>query len=212
MSATLSAGARWLKALHDEVMAMAAQERLRREHLGLWADAESFAELCMLMQRFVLGELTAWPNYAGPRDPETEEIAEALAHANGAGYLTYGSQPGGDGGTWQQRAEVSGWCRDDVRDRLVALTRGTRLATIVRRGNPRYLARSVDYATSVTVSRAHGRDSCDAGATLNRRQIEFMCQGIHERLVEEIIPMNQVTVYDPAWGANRLLWERLVKL
>lgn len=221
MTTMLSPGARWLRALYDEVMTMARQERQRREHLGLWADADSFAELCTLMARFVRGEIAAWPDH-GERFDETVEIAEPLAHANAAGFLTWGSQPGASGHAtpdkpcssvgWEQRAEVSGWCRDDVLARLRDITYGTRLVFVVRKANPRFLARSVDYSTIVTVSRMGGHRTTDAGATLNRRQIEFMWQGIHERLVNEIIPMNQVTIYDPEYGPHTLLWERLVLL
>jgi hypothetical protein len=208
----------WLKGLRAELVTMSKQERVRREHLGLWEDAESYAELCALMERFVLGELEAWPYHQGPRDPETEEIAHALAHANRRGYLTTGSQPGRDtpdswAGRWEQRAEVSGFATDDVRDRLLKIMAPEPMISMqVHRASPRFLTRSVDHSTSVTITRVEGRRYTTGNGRLNRRAVEFMWQGIHDRLVAEILPMNQVSIIDTEFGPHTRLWDRLVML
>lgn len=203
----------------------AQAQELRREHAcrRLWADAESFEELCALMVRFVRGELESWPGHGGPRCPETIEIADALAHANARGFLTHGSQPGvddfwaeGDASTprLRQRPTVEGHASDEVLARLREVCAGTRLRVTVQ-STYRFGARArYDEAFVATVlGEGDQQRACTHfGARMSRRELVFMWEGIEERLIKQILPLHQVNLADPRWGPHRLLWERLMKL
>lgn len=197
---------------------------LRRERAcrHLWADAESFEQLCALMQRFVRGELENWPGHGGPCNEETIEIAEALAHANGAGFLTTTSQPGCSepmvnkdgsavecGASWDQRAAVEGHATHAVLDRINEVCRVEHLRVQAHRTAHR---RRTDYSQAVTVTMVNGREHTGLGARLSRRDVESIWAGIEDHLMDEILGMWQVTIYDERWGTHTLLWERLMLL
>lgn len=205
-------------ALRQAVVDELRESRLRRRHLALWEQAETFEDLCRLTARFVRGELAATPNYHARRDEETVEIAEVLAHVNQRGLLTFASQPGGeglgccDGSVWSQRAAVQGFASGATLDRLGLLVEGTTLELHHRRADLRFLAREVDHSTAWVVSLVDDRPACSIGSTLNRRAVEFEWLALAGHLVETLVRMHQVTIIDPVYGPHTLLWERLEAL
>lgn len=215
-TATRAEGA--LKGLVPAIRAYATEMRRKRAHEALWRDAASFQELLVLMQRFVRGELLNWPGHLGPRNDETIQIAEALAHVNGAGFLTYGSQPGEDspmvnadgspaecGATWQQRAAVEGHATDEVLGRLRKVCAVEHLHIKAHRVERR---RRTDYGEAVTVSLMNRQEVTSFGAKLSRRDIEFMWgrdrglpHGGDPRYVDGVDLRRPVRRGDPALGA-----------
>jgi hypothetical protein len=193
---------------------------VRRAQRRMWARAETFLEVCNLMARFCEGELVESPYHAGPRDPETVDIGAALAHANRKGFLTIQSQPGADepmdnpdgspaecGARWEQRAAVEGFASLRMVHRLAAAIEGTRLLMQVGTAEN---VRRIDRHHEVVCTRVREEDYTAFGAVLARRDIQFMWDGrIREELVEEMVTMCQVMIYDPMWGDERLLWDRL---
>lgn len=194
--------------------------RIRRAHETLWTGASSIDELRDLMARFCLGDLVCWPGHLGPRDPETTPIGEQLAHANRAGFLTTCSQPGCGPddvdadhpfapATWEQRAAVQGLCDQKMLQRLAAVIAGTRLRIQSTTADG---VRRTDYRTAVAVTLVNGEHYTGFGATCSARDLAFDWAGVHDNLIDDLIGMQQVTLYDPAWGPEGLLWERLAQL
>lgn len=194
------------------IRAYATQMRRYRAHEALWADADTFAELLALMQQFVRGELENWPGHLGPRDPETVEIAEALAHVNGQGFLTTGSQPGADDPPWRQRASVEGHATDELLVRLTNLVRAAPAGTLQMTYARVERQRRNDYSQAVAVTLVGGQEYTSFGAGLSRKAIADMWLGIEDDLLDQILGMWQVMIYDQRWGQHPLLWERLLSL
>ena len=154
-----------------------------------------------------------------------------LARLNRAGFVTSGSQPasdgkGCDGANWRQRAAVEGYASDAVLDRLRSCVRldattGTFPLLIAQKAS-RWRYR---YDRAVAVTRTDGcdphcptrhADGCDYtwfGAKVPRhRHIRdpHMGYGIcHPDAVDAVCEAWQVTVIDPEWGRNDLLWDVL---
>jgi hypothetical protein len=175
---------------------------------SLWDKAESLADLGELSAQFCEGKLLQTPDHGGTREPETVGIAAPLAHANRQGFVTGCSQPGYDQlfgeGRAQQRAAVEGWAAPDTVRKLRNLVRGTRLQIQVAESRPR----RTDYSAAVNVSRHVGpektRECTSFGAVPGRRE-HFADLGRPD-LTEGAC---YVTIYDPEWGPQSLLWDRL---
>lgn len=202
---------RWDKIV-VEIRAYAKVWLRERAHRRMWADAESYEELCALMARFVRGELALCPGHGGEVFPETLEISEALAHANVQGFITTQSQPGRDEpeDNFRQRAVVEGHAPASVLERLVAVTRGTRL--VLAAHETYRWGRKYDYSESFAATMWGGRVVTGFGVRLSRRAVVQEWLEIRDHLIREILPMHQVTIHDPEWGPHRLLWERLMLL
>lgn len=193
--------------------------RRRRAHARFWSEAEDWDDLCRTMALWCEGDLALCPNYDGPPDPETEEIAAELAEMNRRGFLTLSSQPGcaptdvSDTSsyypaTFEQRAAVEGLASGEVLDRLRAAVRGTRLEL---RANLRASGWTCDHRTAVPVTVVSGdRVVTHFGSRLSASQLKFyFAEFVHVGLIHELCDAWQVLVYDPHWGDHRLLWDRL---
>lgn len=210
---------RWVA--HGELSAW----RQRQAERQLWANVRDLAELRELMAQFCEGRLWAWPNHLGPRDPETVEIGDALAHANRAGFLTTGSQSGVSdpmgnedgsiadcGALWEQRAAVEGFATIETTYRLIDLISGSGLeAQYGRAENVRWWRR-YDFEHTVLVTRVNDHEHTHFGAEVGRRGTRFMFYGVPTPVVRQLQDLVQVFIYDPRWGEHDLLWERLAKL
>lgn len=197
----------------DDIRSVVRTHLQRRSDLRQFATAETYGEVCRLMERFCLGELSCWTGHDGPRCPETVEIAPALAHANRAEFLTHGSQPGEfdpDSG-YRQRAAVDGFATTEMLARIRRLFGSGPFDVIVGRSAGRWWERT-DYSQVVVASMLGDQPVTSFGARLSRRDIEFMLAGIRDEIVDQIVPMNQVTVIDRRWGPHPDLWDRLVRL
>ncbi len=188
----------WIRAARGEM----AERRL-------WANAPTVEHVGELMAWFCLGELQSWPGHAGPTDPETREanLGPVLAGMNRRGFITLCSQPGVDldGQGWQQRAAVDGLATPAVLAQLRGLTAGTRLQVIA---HPPSRWRH-DYSRAVDVTRVGEHNVTRFGSRSPTREIRFMFDGVPDCVVDELAAMWQVTIVDPEWGAESLLWDRL---
>jgi hypothetical protein len=219
----MSARSEVMQAFLPAIRAYAAEVRQRKRARYLWSEADTYARLCELMAQFVQGELPLSPGHMGPTNPETNEIAYALAHANRQGFLTISSQPGcieplvNDDGSpaecgadYRQRASVEGHANSEMHERLTRLVSGTRLKMVTHstyRWGPR-----ADYTDAFVVSMIGDQEVTHFGARLSQRELSLIWSGIQGHLFEQIVPLHQVTITDPEWGPQRLLWDRLEQL
>lgn len=192
-------------------------KREERRHGRLWANAEGFEDLCELTAQFCEGLLSFTPDHGGPREQETEEIADELAHANRAGFLTTNSQPGEtaapEEGYYEQRAWVEGFAQEDVAERLERLVGRTRLVIQARRMH-RWRGQRVLNQDEVITRDAH-HEYTGIGRLPSQHNVRsgISFGGICTRnAVSEVADSYSVLIYDPKWGANRLLWDTLARL
>jgi len=179
--------------------------RESRHEAGAWSSARTLTDLGELVARFCEGELSETPDHAGPRAPETERIAAPLAHANRQGFITSSSQPGVLDDTGRQRAAVEGWATPETEDRLWRLVAGTRLDMHATNHRPRW---ATNYSTAVPVSEVAtdtgGYVTCtDFGAVPSARDFA------HLERPDLTDGCAFVSIIDPEWGDEPLLWERL---
>ena len=151
-----------------------------------------------------LGELTAlWLEGKGwapwqtgsPPDEETSALVSSLAAMNRHGYLTEFSQPGvsGDG---RQRATVSGFCERDCADRLASLSLASELIVITHYPGG-------DSTYEIPITDCDGRTFTVAAGQPKGTDL---WDEIHPHTAMLIDAAYYVTVLDPQWGQNGLLW------
>ncbi len=180
---------------------------MNREDRKRWASARTLADLGELTALWLGGEIGETPTYLGPPNDETSCIAVVLSAANRAGYVTETSQPGyRDGSDCAQRAGVSGFADDVTADRLARAASASGLVCYVRRAR-RW--RSL-HAAAVCVTLEYGRPFTRFGSWLSRRFIAGEWSGhCHPTAVDALCDAWQVTLIDPEWGRNSVLWPML---
>ncbi|WP_043271970.1 hypothetical protein [Streptomyces sp. CT34] len=181
-----------------------------RTDARVWRAARSFEELAALTAEWLEGRLSGHPNghHDGP-DPETIPLVPVLAQANRGGFLTEGSQPGElahhEGAPWHQRAFVSGFAGPGLAATVNELACRAGLVTRVYlpAGRPMLEGGSVD------VTRWGSRINTGIGDFLKPRSVRRTFPGCHADALCGVIGAWQVTVVDPEWGRNDLLWPTL---
>ena len=185
------------------------------DSLTPWLSARTLADLGELTAQWLEGTITSQPGYAvgcGP-DEETEPLVGVLAAANRAGYITASSQPGGNGlddsgARWSQRAAVTGFASDATMRRLRAGSGQVRLTTIYAR--PRRWRTTREHATCVTWF--GGRPVTSFGSCLSQAHLRDWWAGYgvcHPEAVAALCQAWQVTIIDPQWGRDSVLWPAL---
>src|SRR5579875_366519 len=86
-----------------------------------WTKATTLQQLGELVAEWLEGRISV-PIYNDGPDPETEPLIPALAHLNRSGLVTDCSQPGEIDRDGAQRAAVSGYCEQDVAERLASVS------------------------------------------------------------------------------------------
>ncbi|MEU1778130.1 hypothetical protein ABZ545_01430 [Streptomyces abikoensis] len=171
-----------------------------------WESARTLTDLGELMALWLEGELGSRPGYAarfGP-DEETAALVPVLAACCRAGFMTEQSQPGEsdtafDGRPWVQRAAVSGFLSDSrLLERVRRSAEGAGLQVIAGTAQGRDKA--------VVVTRWDGRDHTAFGETMRPRDLRYVFQGCSRQAVDALVAAWQVTVIDPVWGRDSLLW------
>jgi hypothetical protein len=188
--------------------------------LAAWRSARTLAGLGELTARWLEGTLESQPGYqpgAGP-DPETVPLVPVLAALNRAGFVTTCSQPGKsgpgyDGAHWEQRAAVEGFTASlRLLARIGDAAPAAGLMVIVHRARlPRWRYR---YDQALAVTRRDGAWYTRFGVQVPRRHIRdpHLGYGIcHPDVVNALCSAWQVTVIDPGWGRNDVLWRALVR-
>ena len=130
------------------------------------------------------------------------------------GYVTDASQPGCDGPgydgqRWLQRAAVSGLVDDpQLRDCLVAAAELVGLTIVQHDMTPGR------HAEGVPVTRSQGRDHTAFGRYLSVRDLRTIWppQIIGRRAFDRVAEAWQLTLIDPEWGREDVLWEVLAEV
>lgn len=189
----------------DFTMTMPRRDRER------WENATTMPQLGELTAWWLEGRIGSQPGYqprCGP-DPETEHLIPVLARANRGGYVTDVSQPGlPPRGGWDQRAAVEGWCDTATmrRVRRAALDAGL-LVRVARPGR----GRRYDHSRAVPVTRDTGREVTSFGSfgSVPPRRLTGRDEGISDEMAGVLRSSWRVTVVDPEWGRDDVLWPAL---
>lgn len=200
---------------------------MKRADRKLWRSATTLPELGELMAQWLEGRIASRPGYmpdSGP-DPETEHLVPVLARLNRAGYVTEGSQPGeqsyctcgdqGCHGEWfAQRAAVEGFADDTTLDWIRAAVAGTELTLIVHRPQSRrealwrLLARApaLPFAAGLPVTVTQNRVHTAFGSRIRVGELLLCFDTVSDEMFDLLYASWQVTVIDPEWGRDDLLW------
>ncbi|MEW2578372.1 DUF6919 domain-containing protein [Streptomyces syringium] len=181
-----------------------------------WEGARTLPDLGELMALWLEGSLLSrpGPDFTGAiqPDPETTRLVPVLAGLNRAGFLTDDSQPGEigpgfDGLTWEQRAWVDGFVADaGLASRIceVGERAGLRVVVHVRGRQTLLVPRGGE-----VVTRRGGGDYTRAGIRMPDDHLAQVFEGCHPDAVRAVCEARQVTVFDPVWGRNDVLWPTL---
>jgi hypothetical protein len=170
-----------------------------KQGLDAWAGARTLTELAALTVAWLTGETTYYPGYLAPRPAaETSGLVERLVAMNLGGLVTSWSQPGvPSDGLGAQRAVVAGWCSAATLDALNAAVLWTDLVVLA------YPVGGADDLDPVPVT-------IDAGEAFTWAAPSDLVD-LFER--DGALPDGPefqdvwfVTVIDPSWGRDDLLW------
>lgn len=189
-----------------------------------WQAATSLLDLGELTAQWLEGRIASQPAYepnCGP-DPETERLIPVLAKLNRAGYVTSCSQPGipptqgWNGKLWQQRAAVDGFADGPMMLDIEDAARAAGLVVITHltpgRGPLGWLTGKVlagDDRTVVTAS-TDGEGHTWFGGLLSRSNVTYLYDdAVSRKGLRALLDAWQVTVLDPVWGRDDVLWPAL---
>ncbi|MFD5899647.1 DUF6919 domain-containing protein [Streptomyces sp. NPDC060366] len=189
---------------------------MSREDKRCWRSAAGLRDLGSLVAAWLIGDIASQPGYqpkCGP-DEETWHLIPVLVAVNRLGYVTDGSQPGfdgpgDDGQRWLQRAAVSGLVDDpQLRDRLVAAAKMAGLTVVQHDMTPRR------HAEGIPVTKSGGHDYTWFGRFLPVRDLQTVWQPeiIGRRAFGKVAGAWQLTLIDPEWGRDDVLWEALAEV
>ncbi|MFG2162738.1 DUF6919 domain-containing protein [Streptomyces olivaceus] len=175
-----------------------------------WAAARTTADLGALTAQWLEGKLDALPggSHRGGPDPETAPLVDVLAAVNRAGWVTIQSQPGCDGPAfdgrrWRQRAAVMLLVDPVGRDRLTAAARTVGLLVAEHRAERPGLVREIPVTTW------DGGVHTAFGVHFRRRHLRQWFSGCHREALRAVGEAHQVTLADPRWNEDGLLWPLL---
>lgn len=175
-----------------------------------WAYTRTLGDVGELTALWLEGDLASQPGYlpnCGP-DLETRELIPTLAALNRAGWLTDVSQPGEepqvgyDGEVWAQRAGVGGFVERGLADRVESAALAAGLLVVRHDGAGRRRG-------GVTVTTRAGRPYTEFGARWSRRALVNQYAECGGPAITRIQAAVQLTVVDPQWGRNDVLWPLL---
>lgn len=172
-----------------------------------WHSAWTLADLGELTAQFLEGQIQQSPTHCAPPDPETTGLIPVLAAANRAGFVTHQSQPGipRDEHGYAQRANVSGYAAPDAFARLMAAAAGADLIITAARALDESPAREFGPFFAITLDEGQ---ECTWDGIASSRSILDDSYGwdCHPKVVDELFTAWQVTLIDPVWGRNDILW------
>jgi hypothetical protein len=165
-----------------------------------WEQPLDLAELGELTAQWLEGKMWAPWNGGSPPDPETARLVPYLAAMNRHGYATDFSQPGEADSFGSQRASVDGLCDRDCAERLASLSLATELVVITHYPG-------VDAVYEIPVTQSEGRTFTIAAGRLSTSEL---WDGMHPQTLERLAAAYYVTVLDPQWGRDDLMWSAVV--
>ena len=178
------------------------------EDLAAWSTARSLSDLGELTAQFLEGKLGQTPSNWGPPNDETRVLVPVLVATNRAGFVTHMSQPGQPAGAdgWEQRAKVSGFAGDEAFVRLVAAAAGSDLIITAAR------AGQENTGPFYCITRQGERENTWDGCADSRKSLRYdygsFCA---PQAVDALCAAWQVTLIDPEWGRNDVLWSVLAQ-
>jgi hypothetical protein len=181
-------------------------EQMSPDDLARWRGARSLEDLGELTARWLEGGIEQTPTHLAPPDTETAALIPVLAAANRAGFVTHQSQPGVpacDG--CAQRASVSGYAAPPTFARLMAAASDADLMITAARALDAGDDRSYGPFHAITID--DGEEFTWDGIALSRADLDYSYgYECHPSVVDELFAAWQVTLIDPVWGRNDVLW------
>ncbi len=179
-------------------------EGMSPEDAARWHFARTLADLGELTALWLEGGIQQTPSHLGPPDTETGPLIQLLAAVNRAGFVTHQSQPGIplDEHRSAQRANVSGFASSDAFARLMAAAARADLIITAARGLAEdgfgpFFAITLDYGEEYTwdgIAEPHSELEYHYGRVCRPEAVSAVCTAW------------QVTLIDPEWGRNDVLW------
>lgn len=179
---------------------------MKRSERRKWASARSLSDLGELTAQWLEGRIASQPCYVeneGP-DPETQHLIPVLARVNRAGFVTHSSQPGRE----NQRAAVTGFARQERAWSLEDALLDTELVVYTHRIR-RSVFLSDEENDGMCVTMAGVTALTRFGHSMDREYVELVLEEVGEGALEEAVNGRQVSVIDPVWGRDDLLWPLL---
>lgn len=184
---------------------------MKRADRRRWLAARTVGDLGELTALWLEGRIASQPGYMpgyGP-DEETLHLVPCLAMLNRAGWFTIMSQPGWgpgpgyDDAIWCQRAGVSGFTNTRLADQLAAAVADAGMLVL---RHEHTAARSREEIPVTT----HADDLCTSfGRHWTRRQLRSNYLDCSDEAVAALCNATQLTIVDPVWGRDDVLWPLL---
>jgi hypothetical protein len=196
-----------------------------------WRTARSLADIGSATADWLerrLPSLTGYEPLAGP-DDETTDLVPVLATLNRSGFVTTSSQPGrpdtGDG--WRQRAAVTGFASARMLARVWRLQSTTWCPDVAAWDTPGSPLRPGVSAWALTTPSGADDDWTHPGIAVTTHHHEVVTAFGGRRTREDIQELypdcrpsvhvslartTQLTLFDPEWGRDGLLWRSLAVL
>jgi hypothetical protein len=173
----------------------------RPDAAARWHNARTLADLGELTAQWLEGKQGCTLGYSGGvPDEETGPLVPVLAAANRAGFVTHHCA---------QRANVSGYAGPEAFARLMAASSGADLIITAARALDDSEERRFGPLFAVTLD--EGEEFTWDGIALSRPILERDYGDWHPAVVRELSAAWQVTLIDPVWGRNDVLWPVLEK-
>ena len=169
-----------------------------------WGAAVTLGQLGELVAEWLEGRITV-PIYGEGPDSETAALTPVLAHLNRSGFVTVDSQPGEIDGHWVQRAAVSGYCEEDVAERLASISVRGDLIVI---SQPAGLDNSYQLPITRTGNYTY-TILCGDHAPACEDEGSWPWPDLHPEMRSALRSAWHVDVCDPVWGRNDVLWPTL---
>lgn len=183
-------------------------EWMTDEDAARWRSARTLADLAELTAQWLEGTVDSRYGYYWRPAPETTPLIGVLAAANRAGFLTDDSQPGvpRDEQGNAQRAAVTGYATTDT---LCKLCRHIADAGLILLAHTPASEGHVQAAT-VTVTLEEDYSYTTYGGHVPREVLrDHYGEGFHPEALDALFGAWQVTLIDPEWGRNDVLWPAL---
>ncbi len=184
------------------------------EDAARWGTARTLGDLGLLTVAWLAGEIAETPTHMGPPMPETKSLIPVLTAVNRAGFVTENSQPGVaiepgvaiDADSSAQRATVTGFAADDTFRALTAALADADLLITAGRATREENA----WGPDITVTLVGGEPCTWDGGVESRSELEYHHSlTCHPDAIAALCEAWQITIVDPQWGRNDLLWPLL---
>lgn len=174
--------------------------------------ARTLADVGELTAQWLEGKHSPTLGYnGGIPDKETGPLVPILAAVNRAGFITHQSQPGEprDEHGSAQRANVSGYAGPQAFAQLMTAVSGADLIVTAARALDDSEQRQFGPLFAITLD--EGEEFTWDGIALARPTLERDHGDWHPAVIRELCAAWQVTLIDPVWGRNDVLWPVLEK-